>query len=316
MKSIETLLKESCVMDSVDTFNMGGGNSNPYINILFESLLLEKKKEKEDDEDLDDIDKDELDEIMSMLDVAQQDDDEDDEKGVINKFRKNKTNESYIREGIFTTFKKAKKRKTATNTVAYLQYQYDHTKDNSQKARIKQNMDFIKTTLYDEDGNTIHSKKQQAKRVASLLRQGAIKKGDIMPRTEMEELAGEAKKFAKSKEGKKYKKEVKKEVRAAWNGLLGRKGRKERKKSREEAERLLNAGEATERRESNSEKRMEITNKKGEKEHVTTFTGPRGGRYYYPKGKSKKPENRVYLNKDGSVREGIAGYLLSRLITE
>ena len=40
----------------------------------------------------------------------------------------------------------------------------------------------------------------------------------------------------------------------------------------------------------------EITDPKtGEKKKVKTFTGPRGGKFYYPDGKPKKPENKVYL---------------------
>ena len=33
----------------------------------------------------------------------------------------------------------------------------------------------------------------------------------------------------------------------------------------------------------------------GEKKKVKTYTGPRGGKFYYPDGKPKKPENKVYL---------------------
>lgn len=35
----------------------------------------------------------------------------------------------------------------------------------------------------------------------------------------------------------------------------------------------------------------------GEKKRVKTYTGPRGGKFYYPDGKPKKPENKVYLPK-------------------
>lgn len=40
----------------------------------------------------------------------------------------------------------------------------------------------------------------------------------------------------------------------------------------------------------------EITDPKtGEKKKVKTYTGPRGGKFYYPDGAPKKPENKVYL---------------------
>ena len=35
--------------------------------------------------------------------------------------------------------------------------------------------------------------------------------------------------------------------------------------------------------------------KTGEKKKVITHTGPRGGKFYYPDGKPKKPENKVYV---------------------
>lgn len=35
----------------------------------------------------------------------------------------------------------------------------------------------------------------------------------------------------------------------------------------------------------------------GEKKTVKTFTGPRGGKFYYPDGKPKKPENKVYVSE-------------------
>ena len=36
----------------------------------------------------------------------------------------------------------------------------------------------------------------------------------------------------------------------------------------------------------------------GKKIKVKTFTGPRGGKFYYPDGKPKKPENKVYVKED------------------
>ena len=40
----------------------------------------------------------------------------------------------------------------------------------------------------------------------------------------------------------------------------------------------------------------EVTDPKtGEKIKVKTYTGPRGGKFYYPDGKPKKPENKVYV---------------------
>lgn len=60
----------------------------------------------------------------------------------------------------------------------------------------------------------------------------------------------------------------------------------------------------------------EITDPKtGERKTVKTYTGPRGGKFYYPDGKSRKPENKVYLTKgkakpkSGSTNDSINDYL-------
>ena len=42
----------------------------------------------------------------------------------------------------------------------------------------------------------------------------------------------------------------------------------------------------------------EVTDPKtGEKIKVKTYTGPRGGKFYYPDGAPKKPENKVYVHE-------------------
>ena len=47
--------------------------------------------------------------------------------------------------------------------------------------------------------------------------------------------------------------------------------------------------------------------KTGEKKKGTTHTGPRGGKFYYPDGKPKTPENKVY------VQESLKNYLINKL---
>ena len=50
-------------------------------------------------------------------------------------------------------------------------------------------------------------------------------------------------------------------------------------------------------------KEEEVTDPKtGEKIKVTTYTGPRGGKFYYPDGKPKKPENKVYVHENVTYR--------------
>ena len=65
-------------------------------------------------------------------------------------------------------------------------------------------------------------------------------------------------------------------------------------------------------------KEEEITDPKtGEKIKVTTYTGPRGGKFYYPDGKPKKPENKVYVHENVTYRitpfNRLRRYLLEQL---
>lgn len=46
--------------------------------------------------------------------------------------------------------------------------------------------------------------------------------------------------------------------------------------------------------------------KTGKKIKVTTYTGPRGGKFYYPDGKSKTPENKVYVRE--SIQSNLQKY--------
>jgi len=50
-------------------------------------------------------------------------------------------------------------------------------------------------------------------------------------------------------------------------------------------------------------KQEEITDKDGKKKKVTTHTGPRGGKFYWPDGAPKDAKHKVYIGKDGKVKE-------------
>lgn len=54
------------------------------------------------------------------------------------------------------------------------------------------------------------------------------------------------------------------------------------------------------------EKDVEITDDSGKKVKVSIKTGPRGGKYYYPDGKPKTPEHKVYVEK------GSNGYIIKK----
>ena len=57
----------------------------------------------------------------------------------------------------------------------------------------------------------------------------------------------------------------------------------------------------------------EVTDPKtGKKIKVKTFTGPRGGKFYYPDGQPKKPENKVYVT-DSKQYTSLRNYLFEKL---
>lgn len=57
----------------------------------------------------------------------------------------------------------------------------------------------------------------------------------------------------------------------------------------------------------------EVTDSKtGKKIKVKTFTGPRGGKFYYPDGQPKKPENKVYVT-DSKQYTSLRNYLFEKL---
>ena len=55
----------------------------------------------------------------------------------------------------------------------------------------------------------------------------------------------------------------------------------------------------------------EIENPKtGKKIKIKTYTGPRGGKFYYPKGKPKTPENKVYIQESISLQDYLLEFLM------
>lgn len=94
------------------------------------------------------------------------------------------------------------------------------------------------------------------------------------------------------------------------NKRFEKKERENRKKFREEESQKNQSKETKPDDEDNEETSTEeeVTDPEtGEKKKVKMYTGPRGGRYYYPEGTPKKPENRVYPNESLTNR-------LSRLL--
>ena len=65
-------------------------------------------------------------------------------------------------------------------------------------------------------------------------------------------------------------------------------------------------------------KKEEVTDPKtGEKKKVTTYTGPRGGKFYYPDGAPKDAKHKVYVHENVTYRitpfNRLRRYLLEQL---
>ena len=95
------------------------------------------------------------------------------------------------------------------------------------------------------------------------------------------------------------------------NKRFEKKERENRKKFREEEAQKNQPKETKPNDDEDNEETSteeEVTDPEtGEKKKVKMYTGPRGGKYYYPEGSPKKPENRVYPNESLTNR-------LSRLL--
>lgn len=231
---------------------------------------------------------------------------------------------------VVKSLRKYGQRRKADTQVAYLRYKIDNATDKAEKEKYQSQLKFVKSTLYDDEGNTIVGKKAREERMADLVQSGKLSKDDIYSYKDMNDMYKDAKKFASTPEGKEYRKEAKKEVRSEWNGmqddrekyqrdqtkkdlkdiLSGKKQKEEIKKAKKQEKEEVKKKEGSEE-EGITSKEEEITTPEGDKRKVTVYTGPRGGRYYYPEGSSKKPEDRVYL--DESFEGSLAGWLVERI---
>ena len=229
--------------------------------------------------------------------------------------------------GVIKSLRKYGQRRKADTQVAYLRYKIDNATDKAEKEKYESQLKFVKSTLYDDEGNTIVGKKAREERMADLVQRGKLSTDDIYSYKDMNDMYKDAKKFASTPAGKEYKKAAKKEVRGDWNGmqddrekyqrdqtkkelsdiLSGKKQKEEIKKAKRlEKEEVRKKEEESEEKGTTS-KEEEITTPEGDKKKVTVYTGPKGGRYYYPEGSGKRPEDRVYL--DESFEGSLAGWL-------
>ena len=87
-----------------------------------------------------------------------------------------------------------------------------------------------------------------------------------------------------------------------------------KKKEKQEKDKEDSNSESEKDEEGNTLSQEEITDKDGKKKKVTMHTGPRGGRFYYPDGAPKDEKHKVYVGKDGKVKESL--YSLADFIHE
>ena len=181
------------------------------------------------------------------------------------------------------------KQKRMEKIVAGLQYKIDNESDPEQKEKLQ--------NMYNNMLKTCFSKKGTPR---------ANPKLSILPAEEKSEF-------------KKMYNEFK------WNGELKKIGKKNidsgdwnlksELKKFEELHKENDDSEPEKDSEGNVLKQEEITDKDGKKKKVTTHTGPRGGKFYWPDGSPKDAEHKVYIGKDGKVKEcmDLRDYLYEKL---
>ena len=189
--------------------------------------------------------------------------------------------------------------------------QYDKIKDDEDfQAELKKVSDKIKSSEYDK---FIENSKKRAKITLEQIES---------ERKEIEEKEKEIERIKKNQpEDKDEKiKELEKEIdrlnkQSFLNSLYAKGDSEEEKKDKDSEDKDSKDKDSKEEKkdkDGNILKDEEVTDKKtGKKIKVVTHTGPRGGKFYYPKGKPKTPENKVYVKK---TNESISEYLLRHII--
>lgn len=220
--------------------------------------------------------------------------------------------------------RRRKKIRRIKKQMAYLQHKIDTAESSAERRKLETNLDFIKQSSFDENGKAIFSKRKQRKRVEQLIKNRRFDPSEIMSREQMKEMRKTAKEYwkdPKNKEDKrKYIKDTKKSIKRYIHDnnpdLYKRLERQDKRQLRSTARKALKGklkDEDSEEEKNNPKdkstdeegfqtKEETIKDEKGKNIKVTTHTGPRGGKFYYPKGAPKDEEHRVYLDKDNRAK--------------
>ena len=181
---------------------------------------------------------------------------------------------SYITSGVYA--------KLAKDRMAVLQCKMEQEKSESKKKEMEQAIDMIRKSNFDEKGRPktrlFGGIKDTVTGIKSLDKGAGI--GDVLKNCT---LVGRVAGFA---ETKKFKKENPDKFERALDDVKD-----------------LISDKTEKDEDGNVLKQEEITDKDGKKKKVTTHTGPRGGKFYWPDGVPKDAKHKVYIDRSGKVKE-------------
>ena len=167
-------------------------------------------------------------------------------------------------------------------------------KDPEKKEKLMKQAALINYSLYDKNGKKRNVEDQYKMLKDTLGKEGikglsnAVDDDAVKAAMDSEYMKGLNKKIKKIKpeEWEKYDKEVAKKVKENIE-----KQKQEKEKEKEE-------GDVKKDEDGNILKKEVVTDPEtGKKKKVVTHTGPRGGKFYYPEGKPKNDEHKVYVQK-------------------
>ena len=234
------------------------------------------KKGKLDDEDLDEVTDDEKKE-----DEEKENDFSEEDQKNIDKLLSTGLMESLINE----EEQKQSDEEIENNmrqTLVAMQTLINTTKKDKKKERLQQHYDFIKNSCFDEKGNFIKDADERTKRgndaLGKMSNMQKIRLVGTLSNSASKEAQDDLKE-AYPEEWEKCEKDINKTLKSS------------KKEDVEKDE------------DGNVLKQEEITDKDGKKKKVTTHTGPRGGKFYYPDGAPKDAKHKVYIDKSGKVKE-------------
>ena len=165
-------------------------------------------------------------------------------------------------------------------------------KDAEKREKLQKQKALLNYCMYDKDG-----KKRGVEEQYDMLKNTLGKKGMKSISNAMDDDAIEA--ALNSKSMKKLDKKIKKIKPEEWKEYDEKLGKAMEKKAKELNDKENDKEKDVKKdKDGNILKKETVTDPKtGEKKKVVTHTGPRGGKFYYPEGKPKNDEHKVYVQK-------------------